>query len=65
MRSKCNSSSDEQENASEAQPEVIGNCDTEETTNIASGSHCSQVLNADVHNLSEVVGTVHLIQATK
>ena len=47
LRSKCNSSSDKQENASEAQPEVIGNCDTEETTNVTSGSDCSQVLNAD------------------
>ena len=65
LRSKCNNSSDEQENASEAQPEVIGNCNTEETTNVASESDCSQVLIADVHNLSEVVGTVHLIQATK
>ena len=66
LRSKCNSSSDEQEDVSETQPEVIGNCDTEETTNVASGSDCSQVLNADLHdNLSEVVGAVHLIQATK
>ena len=67
LRNKCNSSSDEQENASEAQPEVVGNRDTEETTNVASGSDCSQVLNADVHegNFSEVVVTVHLIQATK
>ena len=67
MRSKCNSSSDEQENALEAQSKVIGNCDTDETTNVTSGSDCSQVLNADVHegNLSEVVGTDHLIQATK
>ena len=47
LRNKCNSSSDEQENASEARPEVIGNCETEETTNVASGSDCSQVLNAE------------------
>ena len=67
LRSKCNSSSDKQENASEAQPKVIGNCDTEKTTNITSGSDRSQVLNADVHegNLSEVNGTIHFIQATK
>ena len=64
MTSKCNNSSDKQKNESEVKPEVKVNYDNE---GITTESDSNQVLDKDTHDcgLSELVGTVHLIQATK
>ena len=64
LRSKCTNSNDEQENESEVKPEVKVNYDNE---GITTESDSNQVLDKDTYDcgLSELVGTVHLIEATK
>ena len=67
LRSKCNNSSDKQKNESEVKPEVKVNYDNE---GITTESDSNQVLDKGTYDcahcgLSELVGTVHLIQATK
>ena len=64
LRSKCNNSSDKQENESEVKPEVKVNHDNEEIT---TESDSNQVLDKDTYDcdLSERIGTVHLIQAIR
>ena len=64
MRNKCKNSSNKQENESEVKPEVKINYDNEEITTESDSNH---VMDKDTYDcdLSELVGTVHLIQATK
>ena len=65
LGSECHPSSSKQESASKIQCGVSGNYG--KSTEVALESNCGQAMNKDncYSNSSKVVGTVHLIQATK
>ena len=62
LENKYHISSDKQEGASEA-PDMNGNY--EDSTDVVLGSNCNPALSNDDHDISGVVGIVHLIQPTK